>query len=164
MKRRAKYNEAWVWSDPGQRGLPRNAKGQYGAYVGGNQFALAQGECHQLTGQWASIEALFAVIKLETGEWLADTDATSQRYSDRGAALAAAAQRVARKVTAGVIGDCVGGRWWPPMVPMGRAQAEAIIEWACAIAGIQPIPIPDRHAMAPSPPAPPPPPAQGRLL
>ena len=134
--------------DYAARGYPKSAKGDWARWQDGTYFAPGQGEFHQLGGQWASGEALFAVVGLEDGTWLAGGSIHGPRYPDRAAALAAAVAEIVKRVGFCVLGWEVNGKWCPPgSMRMPREQGEAIIAWASEIAGIPPAVLPERHPL-----------------
>lgn len=132
---------------PGEGRFPRTAEGEFGAHQDGECFDWSQGEGFVLEGEGEHHAASMSIVPLEDGSWLAGRNLLlARRHPDRAAALRDEAERVANIVTIYVIGCQAGDNWLdaPGSLQMDRGAGEAVIAWACGVAGIPPIPIPER--------------------
>lgn len=154
------YPEAWLR----ERGYIPRKDGAWGVWQRGTCFSPGQMEWFTPPGPIYEGTGMFGVVELETGEWLDDLHLHSAYlakmqpilrrplFPSRAAALEHAVRRIERTLTSQVIGYTgPDGVWHTPVWEVPRGRAERVIDWACAIAGIEPIPIPERPPARPPP-------------
>jgi hypothetical protein len=139
MRKKSSVPQSQLSIDPASRGYPRNAKGEFGQWQDGACFSPWQGEWHKLEGRYASIEAQLGIIELEDGTWLTGLAVWDERFPTREEALRCAVEKVIARVRLLAKPQVLTGITFPPA--LSATAANAIIEWASGLIGIEVEPV-----------------------